>query len=167
MTNNKIWIGIGVIALLSGLAFWLTKSRQTGISQIVKGDKAIILDLWIDEVPSLRGDLFESGADTDLIVRNRPHGKLKIQSAQCVPLSTDRFYLRRVSIPTQKAPPEAMPFREPFLWQCRLTLLDPEALSTANGYLSHGNQLKIGNNIALEGPAYRVDGFIVDIRPQQ
>jgi len=161
---NKIIAVILLLAfVLSGIGYAGSKLKLNGVSKAIKGNESIILDLWLDEVPSTNANLFQSGQYTNLMVRNRPHGKLQIVSSRCVPLSADRFYLRRVSIPTNTVPPQEEAFQEPFLWQCRLTLLDQEALSTNNGYISHGNQLKIGTRISLEAALYRVDGFIVNI----
>lgn len=165
--NKSVLIILLVAFVLSGIGYAGTKLKTTGVSKAIKGNESIILDLWLDEVPSTNANLFKAGDYTNLVVRNRPHGKLQIVSSNCVPLSTDRFYIRRVSIPTVKAEANQEAFQEPFLWQCRLTLLDKEALSTNNGYLSHGNQLKIGSRISLEGVIYRVDGFIVNIKPKE
>ena len=164
--NDKrpILIILVITFLLSGIGFTLNKLKNTGVSKSIKGTESISLDLWLDEVPTTNSKLFTNNDYTNLIIRNRPHGKLKITSSNCIPLTTKRFYLRRVSIPTDDEP-MTEPFAEPFLWQCRLTLLDNQALSTENGYLSHGNQLKMGTRISLEGANYRVDGFIVNIQP--
>lgn len=162
--QKSFWIILALVFILSGAGFVSSKLKVSGISKSIQGSESVILDLWLDEIPSTNGKLFESGDSTNLLVRNRPHGKLEIISSHCVPLSTDRFYIRRVSIDTKEAKGEA--FEEPFLWQCRLTLRDSQALSTANGYLSQGNQLKIGSRIALEGKLYRVDGYIVNIKPE-
>lgn len=161
--NKTAIIIIAITFILSGFGFLYGKLKLGGINKAIKGSEIVNLDLWLSEVPSTHKDLFANGDYSNLIVRNRPHGKLKIVSSFCVPLSTDRYYERRVSIPTKEAATE--PFTEPFLWQCRLLLEDKEALSTTNGYLSHGNQLKIGTRISLEGALYRVDGYIVDLLP--
>lgn len=159
--HKSVWIILAVALVLSGLGFISSKAKLTGVSNAIKGTDPVILDLWLSEIPSTNGDLFKNGEYSDLIIRNRPHGKLKIVGSHCVPLSTDRYYLRRVSVPTVEANQE--PFKEPFLWQCRLTLRDDQAILTTNGYLSHGNQLKIGTRISLEAPLYRVDGYIVNL----
>jgi len=143
------------------MAFFLKKSKLNGVSQIAVNYQTAIVDIWIDEIPSVKKNLFSKEKTTNLIVRNRPHGKLEMVDSHCVPLSTKIFFLRRVSVPAEKA--ETKPFQEPFLWQCRLKLRDPKALFTKNGYLSHGNMLKIGTRINLEGQFYRVDGFIVNV----
>ncbi|MDX1919874.1 MAG: DUF4330 family protein [Candidatus Caenarcaniphilales bacterium] len=163
--NKTAIIIIAVTFILSGFGFLYSKFKVGGINKAIKGSETVNLDLWLSEVPSTHKDLFIEGEFSNLIIRNRPHGKLKIISSNCIPLSTDRYFLRRVSIPTVAANTE--PFKEPFLWQCRLTLQDKEALSTTNGYLSHGNQLKIGTRISLEGALYRVDGYIVDLLPEK
>jgi hypothetical protein len=162
--SKSALIIIAICVFLSALAFGYKKLKIGGINKAVKGSEIVNLDLWLSEVPSTHKDLFINGEFTNLIVRNRPHGKLKIVSSHCVPLSTDRYFLRRVSIATQQA--TQLPFNEPFLWQCRLSLEDKEALNTVNGYLSHGNQLKIGTRISLEAALYRVDGYIVDLTPR-
>jgi Domain of unknown function (DUF4330) len=161
---KSFWIILILVFILSGAGYVSSKLKLGGVSKSIQGSESIILDLWLDEVPSTTGELFKNSDYTNLLVRNRPHGKLQIVNSRCVPLSTDRYYIRRVSIPTEQAKGEA--FEEPFLWQCRLTLRDPHALSTANGYLSQGNQLKIGSRIALEGKIYRVDGYIVNVKPE-
>jgi hypothetical protein len=163
--HKSFWIILALVFVLSSAGFVSSKLKLGGVSKAIEGSESVVLDLWLDEIPSTNAELFKTGDTTNLLVRNRPHGKLEILSSHCVPLSTDRFYLRRVSVPTQQAKEEA--FQEPFLWQCRLTLRDPSALSTANGYLSQGNQLKIGSRIALEGVLYRVDGYIVNIKPEK
>jgi hypothetical protein len=157
-------VALLVFLILGASAFLFKKLKISGVNKAIKGVEAVNLDLWLSEVPSTHKDLFSKEEYTNLIIRNRPHGKLKIVSSHCVPLSTDRYFVRRVSIPTQEATTE--PFKEPFLWQCRLTLQDKEALNTSNGYLSRGNQLKIGTRISLEGQLYRVDGYIVDLLAQ-
>ncbi len=162
--NKSFWIILALVFVLSGTGFAWSKLKVGGVSKAIKGTESVILDLWLDEVPSTNAELFKKGEYTNLLIRNRPHGKLQIVDSHCVPLSTDRYYVRRVSVPTIEAKGEA--FDEPFLWQCRLTLRDNQALSTANGYLSHGNQLKISSRIALEGVLYRVDGYIVNVKPE-
>ncbi len=164
--NKSTYIVLAIIFVLTGFAFFFRQFKMSGVNKVVKGNEAVILDIWLDEIPSTRNDLFEKGKFANLIIRNRPHGKLEIVDYNCVSLSTDRFYLRRVSVPTVEAPTQEEAFKEPFLWQCRLTLKDNEALSTVNGYMSHGNQLKIGTRIALEDALYRVDGFIVNVKPE-
>jgi hypothetical protein len=162
--RKTFWIILAVALVLSGAGYFANKLKLNGVSKAIKGYEPVILDLWLDEVQSTTGNLFKNGDYTNLIIRNRPHGKLQIVSSLCVPLSSDRFYLRRVSVPTVQS--NAEPFQEPFLWQCRLTVRDPHSLSTENGFLSQGNQLKVSTRIALEGPLYRVDGFIVNVTPE-
>jgi hypothetical protein len=162
--NKSAWIILVVAILLSGLGFAFSKLKLGGINKSIKDYEPVVLDLWLDEIPTTKQDLFKEGDYTNLIIRNRPHGKLQILGSKCVPLSTDRYYVRRVSVPTAEAKEAA--FQEPFLWQCRLTLRDNHALNTANGYLSQGNQLKVGTRISLEGVVYRVDGYIVNVTPE-
>ena len=160
--HKSLWILLGLIFLISGIGFWTNKLKITGIHRSIQGRDSILIDLWLDKVPSTNNHLFKNGAKTNLLVRNRPHGKLEIISSYCEPLSTELYYLHRANIPGIK--PQGKVFQKPYLWQCRLTLHEPHALKTANGYVSGGNQFKIGSYIALEAPLYRVDGYIVNIR---
>jgi hypothetical protein len=163
--NKQLIIILTAVIFLGAIGFIANKIKMTGVSKAIKGTDTVMIDIWLDEVPTTNGSFLRNGQKASLIIRNRPHGDLEIVESKCVPLSTDRFYLRRVSIPTKEAE-TVTPFDEPFLYQCRLLLKDDQAIHTSSGgYLSHGNPLKTGNRISLEGTTYRVDGFIVDLKP--
>ena len=166
-SRKKIVIFSLILFALLGLsAFLLKKNRLTGVSQIIVNPRSILIDLWINELPSARKELFEIGKKTKLIVRNRPHGELEIVSSQCiplVPLTNEYFLLHKISKVNSVSVKTITPEQETLLWQCRLKLRDRKALFTQNGYLSQGNLLKIGSKINIEGQLYRLNGFIVDV----
>ncbi len=157
--NKKVAVFILICAIfLSGLGFFLTKYKVRGITHTIKGTETIILDLWIDYIITNKKDIFKTGEYAELMVRNRPHGKLKILEVNCKELDTRIYYLKNIGIDLRRKSG-----LEPIFLQCRMKLEDKDALSTTNGYLSHGNLIKIASNITLEGKYYYVKGFIVDI----
>ena len=156
---NKTLLIVVVALVLSLGSLLLTKVKLTGITQKIQATKPITLDIWVSELVSTRKDLFKVGETTNLIIRNRPHGKLKITDVQCTELSFKRYYFKRLGVEAN----EVETPMEPIIWQCRLKLTDPNAYQTPNGFVSNGNQLKVANRVNLEGALYYVDGYIVDI----
>ena len=105
-----------------------------------------------------RQNPFEVGADTFVTIRNQPHGKLKI---------TDVKYNRKmVMIPTgNSSEPYVLvdDIENPFAYDFLITVEDNGRL-TADGVVSGGNKVKIGLPIILEGPTYRFNGIITNVK---
>lgn len=158
--NKKILLIIFFIAFfLASLGYFVTKLQLRGINKVIHdGKDTVFIELWIDYVISDKSNLFKEGDYTNLIIRNRPHGKLKIHKVNCSDVSYSKYYLKHYGLPLDQKTG-----LEPSIQQCKITLLDNTAQITTNGYLSRGNKLKIGNKITIEGMYYNMRGFIVDL----
>jgi len=161
LVDRKLaFIILACAGILSAGGFFLTKLKVTGVSKAVLNAESVVLEVWVDKIKSHRPatELFVEGEYLNLLVRNRPHGKLKIISDECSLLPLSSFY-REASedIDITKIQEEKL------LWQCLIKLQDDQVLKTKDGYISHGNKLKISNMVALEGSLYYVKGHIVDI----
>lgn len=158
--NKKVAAVIIFLAfVLSGTAYLMTKSKGNGITKVIQGSETIVLDVWIDELASQKPDLVKKDDYVDIMIRNRPHGKLKITEAVCEDLPIESHYVKKFGVGITSSSMKV----QPKFYQCRIKLEDKGALVTANGYLSHGNQVKIFSRVDLEGKLYQAKGYIVDI----
>lgn len=160
--NQKVTKIILIIALLaSGIVYFLLKSNVGhNISNIVQQDKQTVnINIWIEHIATDSPDnLFQIGEHANLIIRNRPHGKLLIKNINCQDLKIQQYYLKRYGVI-----PNSQLTNQPAIFQCLITLQDNNTIETSNGYLSNGNQLKIGNRIHIEGKLYSLQGSITGI----
>ena len=51
-----------------------------------------------------------------------------------------------------------------FLYDMVVTLIDPSAKITKDGAVVGGNKIKIGLPVTLEGPSYKLNGTVSDVR---
>ena len=105
-----------------------------------------------------RISLFKAGDETFVTIRNQPHAKLKI---------TDVKYDRKMlMLPTGNANEPytlVVDIENPFAYDFLITVEDNGKLTT-DGIVSGGNKIKIGLPITLEGPTYRLNGLITNVK---
>ena len=103
---------------------------------------------------------FKDNEETFITIRNVPYTKLKITS-----VSFDR---RKKAISANNGNGLAVVDDPslPFLFDFIITLED-EAKLTSDGFVLGGNKLKIGIPITLEGPKYRLNGTVSNIKTAQ
>ena len=146
---------------LSGIAYMLNRNKITGVSKIIKNTTPVNLDIWVSEIPSNKKNLIKTGESVKFIVRNRPHGTLKITDFKCQKtedlVRINRYGLYKINLKNNISPD---------IYECRIYLRDEEAFLTENnGYISRGNSLKIPMKVSLESENLYLDGIITDISP--
>lgn len=107
---------------------------------------------------STRQNPFEVDAETFVTIRNQPHAKLKITNV--------KYNRKMIMIPTGNAndPYVLVDDKEnPISYDFLITVEDNGKL-TADGVVSGGTKVKIGLPITLEGPTYRLNGIITNIK---
>jgi hypothetical protein len=147
-----------VIICLSG--FFLARKGYAGVNQVLKGQTTVSIDLFLPNLRSTDSQLFKVGDKTALTIRNQPvYPPFTITTVKRAP--------RLVGFPAPggKTLSSFVDPSQPYASDYLVTVSD-QAEITNDGYVVHGNKIKVGNQIEIEGFKYRVGGIVLDIRPQ-
>ena len=154
--SDYIIIGLVALLLIIGGFLAIKHKKVSGLPENV--DKKIYFQVMMRGV-SITDNLlpFKDGEETFITIRNVPYTKLKINA-----ISYDRrkkaiFADGKNQITVVEDP--AMPFLFDFI----ITLED-NAKWTSDGYVVGGNKLKIGVPITIEGPKYKLNGTVSNIK---
>lgn len=163
------WIILGgiFVALLVGV---LTFAHFRGTA-----DKQIEAQTTIGFQVFLRGvtltgteSPINPGEKTFITIRNVPYTDLKVLDA--------KIDTKKTIMPNPRGGKEAFVMVEDasqaFLYDMIVTLIDENAKITKDGAVVGGNKIKIGLPVTLEGPSYKLNGTVSDVRilqpqPQQ
>lgn len=97
---------------------------------------------------------------TFITIRNVPYTDLKVLDVRVEP--------RKTLVPNMKGGKDVATMvddvSQAFLYDMIVTLVDESAKITKDGAVVGGNKIKIGLPVTLEGPSYRLNGTVSDVR---
>ena len=159
-TKNKINFLDFIVfltVLLSLIGFVFANNGKAQINKVIQGKEIVAIEIYLSDVVSDKKDIFMTGDETSLTVRNRPTAKLKIIQVKTEP--------KQVVIPFPGPIYKVVDDPTRANTKNYTVILSDEALKTSDGYILSGNKIKIGNQIELEGFNYRLSGKVTDIYP--
>jgi len=157
---NPLDFSFLVVALIALIGFGLARAGHAGVNKVIQGVSKVAIDVYFVGLKTEDTELFKVGDKAAITIRNQPVQPpmtitdVKHCQKQVSFLSPDGKKVLAFPDPTQ-----------PLAHDFTVTVVD-EAEVTADGYVLRGNKIKVGNQIELEGFKYRVQGVVVDIRPQ-
>jgi len=153
------WIiiaGIFIAILVGALTF--LHVRQTA-SKKIEASSTIGFQVFLrgvtltgPETPMAVGD------ETFITIRNVPCTNLKIADI--------KIDSKKAILPPKngKEPLVIEDISQPFLYDMLITLIVDNAKITKDGAVVGGNKIKIGLPVTLEGPSYKLNGSVSDVR---
>lgn len=148
-------VGLLLVLAIVGVVLIKTKGHITS-SQVAKADVDIQVSVQISNLKTLNKDLFKTGDNTSITIRNQPRGNVRIESVKTEPYEM-------TLMGSGGRPVKVADSTEPNSINVYLTLLD-HATETPDGFVTEGVKVKVGLPIELEGFDYRVTGKIVDVK---
>jgi hypothetical protein len=133
---------------------------STGIAQLQSNVKPIEVDVVVRSIGiKSAANTLKVGDTTSIVIRNQPHGNVKIKAL--------REMLRSTLVPQPDGSVKAMPDPRPEanLSKDFLVTIAGDAQITKDGPVLGGGKIKIGNKIEIEGFNYDfTDLTVMDIR---
>ncbi len=158
--TNPLDISVVLLLVVSLLGFLLARAGHAGVNHVLKGQTSLSIDLYLPGVKTLDQNLFKVGDKAALTIRNQPvYPPFTITSVKRSPRLIS-FLASNGKLLTNFIDP-AQPYANDYL----ITITDQAELTT-DGYVIHGNKIKVGNQIEIEGFKYRIPGTVLDLRPQ-
>ncbi len=149
-----------VVILASSIGFMLTRAGHAGVNKILQGQKVVNMDVYFIGLKTADTSLFKVGEKTALTIRNQPvYPPMTITKVKQWP--------RQIAFPAPSGK-KLVTFTDPTQPLARdfLVTISDQAEVTRDGYVLHGNKIKVGNMVELEGFKYRMQGVVVDIQPE-
>ncbi len=159
--NTTDWIIVGGILLaliVGGLTF--AHFRQTADKQIEAtatiGFQVFLrgVTLTTNESPIL------PNTETFITIRNVPYTNLKVADV--------RIDSKKTVMPNPRGGKDPFiivdDFSQAFLYDMVVTIIVDKAKITKDGAVIGGNKIKIGLPVTLEGPSYKLNGTVSDVR---
>lgn len=159
--NTADWIIVGgiVLALIVGILTF-THFRQTADKQIEAtatiGFQVFLrgVTLTTNESPIL------PNSETFITIRNVPYTNLKVADV--------RIDSKKTVMPNPRGGKEPFvmvdDYSQAFLYDMVVTIIVDKAKITKDGAVIGGNKIKIGLPVTLEGPSYKLNGTVSDVR---
>jgi hypothetical protein len=157
---NSLDTAVMLLVIVCLIGFLLAQKGYAGVNRVLKGQTVVSIDLFLPNVRSTDHELFTVGDKTALTVRNQPvYPPFTITAVKKTP--------RLIGFPAPggKSLSSFVDPSQPYSNDYLVTVCD-QAEITNDGYVIHGNKIKIGNQIEIEGFKYRVIGTVLDLRPQ-
>ena len=155
------WIIVGgiILALIVGALTFL-HFRGTASNKI-EAQATIGFQVFLRGVTLTGNESPIRPNDTTFItIRNVPYTDLKVIDV--------RVDTKKTVLPNPKPGKDAFVMVEDisqaFLYDMVVTLVDPSAKITKDGAVVGGNKIKIGLPVTLEGPSYKLNGTVSDVR---
>jgi len=166
-SNKRIWqrlnpldLSIMLVLLVALTGFGLARAGHAGVNKVIKGESKVAIDVYIVGLKTADTKLFQVGEKSALTIRNQPvYPPFTITAVKHWPKQVT--FLSPDGKKAVAFPDAAQPYAHDFL----VTIAD-QAEITNDGYVIHGNKIKVGNQVELESFKYRVQGVVLDIRPQ-
>jgi hypothetical protein len=149
------------VVVLAVAGFALARAGHAGVNKQITGTPQISIDVFITGLKTEDLDLFKKGEPCAITVRNVPvQPPLTITKVSHTP--------KQVSFLSPDGK-KALSFADPAnaIASDFLVTVSDVAEETRDGYVVHGQKIKVGNSIDLEGKKYRVQGVVVDIKTGQ
>ena len=153
-----IIIGVLVALIVGGLT--VTHFRGTASNQI-EAQTTIGFQVFLRSI-TLTGNVtpIAPGDTTFITIRNVPYTNLKVLDAV--------IDTKKAVLPNPKGGKDSFVLVEDssqaFLYDLVVTLVDENAKITKDGAVVGGNKIKIGLPVTLEGPSYKLNGVVSDVR---
>ena len=159
--NTTDWIIMGgiVLALVVGVLTF-SHFRQTADKQIEAtatiGFQVFLrgVTLTTNESPIL------PNSETFITIRNVPYTNLKVADV--------RIDSKKTVMPNPRGGKEPFvmvdDYSQAFLYDMVVTIIVDKAKITKDGAVIGGNKIKIGLPVTLEGPSYKLNGTVSDVR---
>ena len=159
--NTTDWIIVGgiVLALVVGVLTF-SHFRQTADKQIEAtatiGFQVFLrgVTLTTNESPIL------PNSETFITIRNVPYTNLKVADV--------RIDSKKTVMPNPRGGKEPFvmvdDYSQAFLYDMVVTIIVDKAKITKDGAVIGGNKIKIGLPVTLEGPSYKLNGTVSDVR---
>lgn len=159
--NTTDWIIVGgiVLALIVG-ALTFSHFRQTADKQIEAtatiGFQVFLrgVTLTTNESPIL------PNSETFITIRNVPYTNLKVADV--------RIDSKKTVMPNPRGGKDPFvmvdDYSQAFLYDMVVTIIVDKAKITKDGAVIGGNKIKIGLPVTLEGPSYKLNGTVSDVR---
>ena len=159
--NTTDWIIVGgiVLALVVGVLTF-SHFRQTADKQIEAtatiGSQVFLrgVTLTTNESPIL------PNSETFITIRNVPYTNLKVADV--------RIDSKKTVMPNPRGGKEPFvmvdDYSQAFLYDMVVTIIVDKAKITKDGAVIGGNKIKIGLPVTLEGPSYKLNGTVSDVR---
>lgn len=157
---NALDFSMLVVILLTAIGFGLARAGHAGVNKVVTGESKVAIDVYIVGLKTGDTNLFKVGEKSALTIRNQPvYPPFTITAVKHWPKQVT--LLSADGKKAQAYADAAQPFAHDFL----VTISD-QAEVTKDGFVIHGNKIKVGNQVELESFKYRVQGVVLDIRPE-
>ncbi len=154
--SDFIIIGLIVLLIIVGGVLALKHKKISGLPETVS--KKVYFQVMMRGVTITDNILpFKDGDEAFITIRNVPYTKLKITSVVYEARKKAIFVDKNNQVTVIDDP--ALPFLFDFI----ITLEDNGKL-TSDGYVLGGNKLKIGIPITIEGPKYKLNGTVSNIK---
>ncbi len=157
-TFDIIIIAVVILAIFVGLLTTLGK-RETSEKQI-ELKTSVEIDVFLRGVTvTSSNNIFQTGDETFITIRNVPYTKLKIKDV--------KFDRKKAYVPTNnsKKPFEILDdVSEPYKYDFLVTVVDDAFITKDfDGAVVGGNKIKIGIPITLEGSDYKLAGVVSNV----
>lgn len=159
---NAFDLAILLIGLVCVLGFGLARAGHAGVDQVIQGMNKVAIEVYITGLKTKDTDMFKVGEKCSITIRNQP-----VQPPMTI--AKVEHWQKQVSFLSPDGK-KAVAFPDPanaIAHDFLVTVTDPEAERTADGFVIRGNKIKVGNQIELESFKYRVQGVVVDIRAEK
>ncbi|MBI1859131.1 MAG: DUF4330 domain-containing protein [Candidatus Melainabacteria bacterium] len=153
---NLLNILISITIALCIIGYFLIQNKETSINKAIQSTEEIAIEVLIQDTHTNTNELFNTGDNTTLTVRHKPHKKLKILRIEERPKLL-LGYDRTGSYST--APKNISDYKD------LIVTLQDTATVTKDGYVTGNIKVKIGNQIELEDFKYKLNGKIINIYP--
>ena len=153
-----IVVGIAVALIVGILTF--THFRGTADKQI-EAQTTIGFQVFLRGVTLTGTEApINPGDKTFITIRNVPYTDLKVLDA--------KIDTKKTVLPNPRGGKDAFVMvddaSQAFLYDMIVTLVDENAKITKDGAVVDGNKIKIGLPVTLEGPSYKLNGTVSDVR---
>ncbi len=149
-----------IVLVLVGIFFFPGTSgsvAQVGVTTKPVEVDLVVRGLNVRDPQQLFDKGFKKGGETNIIIRNQPHGQIDIKSIQQLP--------RTLLVPQPDGSLKELsdPRANQFSTDMLLTLSD-KAQITKDGPVIGNSKLKIGTPVELEGFNYNFNATVIDVR---
>lgn len=150
-----------LIVILAGAGFFLAKADCAGVDQAIAGKAVVNIDVYFSGLKTEDPDtIFKVGDKSAMTIRNQP-----VEPAMTISKVAHNPKKSAFVSSSGKVFAEVDP-SQPLAHDFVVTLSDQAEISK-DGYVVHGQKIKVGNPIELESFSYRVQGVVVGIKKAQ
>lgn len=155
-------IGAGLIILMVLVGIFIFPGTGGSVAQVGGNTKPVEVDVMVRGLtvsdPEGLFQTLQNSESTNVIIRNQPHGEVRIKEVKKLP--------RSQAVPQPDGTVKSLPDPRPeldYTIDMLITLAD-EALITDNGPVVGNSPVKIGTQIQIEGDLYNFYTSTVGVR---